>query len=82
MSALVEVSVSKASAHQRCGRAGRVQEGVCFRLFARPMFDRLSKYSVPEILRVPLEELCLHIMVCVFNFCYTLFEVSSFNRFG
>ena len=63
MSELVEVSVSKASSRQRCGRAGRVREGVCFRLFSRPMYDRLSNYSIPEMLRVPLEELCLHIMV-------------------
>lgn len=26
-------------------------------------FDTFMDYSVPEILRVPLEELCLHIMV-------------------
>ncbi len=31
--------------------------GWCFR------FDSMKSYSVPEILRVPLEELCLHIMV-------------------
>ena len=67
MSELVEVSVSKASAKQRCGRAGRVQQGVCFRLYTRPVYDHLLKYSVPEMLRVPLEELCLHIMVCIMH---------------
>jgi len=65
MSRLVEVSVSKASARQRCGRAGRVREGVCFRLYSRLQYDSLSKYSTPEMLRVPLEELCLHILVCI-----------------
>jgi len=68
MSSLVECWVSKASARQRCGRAGRVKEGVCFRLFSWPMFDCLSNYAVPEMLRVPLEELCLHIMVCTIFF--------------
>ena len=35
MSALDEVYVSQASADQRKGRAGRVREGVCFRLYTR-----------------------------------------------
>ncbi|XP_039606285.1 ATP-dependent RNA helicase DHX29 [Polypterus senegalus] len=64
MSSLVETFVSKASAHQRQGRAGRIREGFCFRLFSQERYESLSDYSVPEILRVPLEELCLHIMKC------------------
>lgn len=129
MSSLVETFISKASALQRQGRAGRVRNGFCFRLYPkyryeahRPLmqragwnqvqkarntslyhliknavsrkdskqnlssfrscanllcsffffffkhppkfrFDIFMDYSIPEILRVPLEELCLHIMV-------------------
>lgn len=33
-------------------------------------FDAFMDYSIPEILRVPLEELCLHIMV--FNAAYSV----------
>ncbi|XP_045750894.1 ATP-dependent RNA helicase DHX29 isoform X4 [Mirounga angustirostris] len=62
MSSLVETSVSKASALQRQGRAGRVRDGFCFRMYTRERFEGFMDYSVPEILRVPLEELCLHIM--------------------
>uniref|UniRef100_A0A8B9YGA8 ATP-dependent RNA helicase DHX29 n=1 Tax=Bos mutus grunniens TaxID=30521 RepID=A0A8B9YGA8_BOSMU len=62
MSSLVETFVSKASALQRQGRAGRVRDGFCFRMYTRERFEGFMDYSVPEILRVPLEELCLHIM--------------------
>uniref|UniRef100_A0A673G4P4 ATP-dependent RNA helicase DHX29 n=1 Tax=Sinocyclocheilus rhinocerous TaxID=307959 RepID=A0A673G4P4_9TELE len=63
MSSLVETFVSKASALQRQGRAGRVREGFCFRLYPKFRFESFIDYSIPEILRVPLEELCLHIML-------------------
>ncbi|XP_015278713.1 PREDICTED: ATP-dependent RNA helicase DHX29 isoform X2 [Gekko japonicus] len=64
MSSLEETFVSKASALQRQGRAGRVRDGFCFRMYTRDRFESFLDYSVPEILRVPLEELCLHIMKC------------------
>ncbi|XP_041825881.1 ATP-dependent RNA helicase DHX29 isoform X2 [Melanotaenia boesemani] len=67
MSSLVETFVSKASALQRQGRAGRVRNGFCFRLYPKFRFDAFMDYSIPEILRVPLEELCLHIMKCQYG---------------
>lgn len=67
MSSLVETFVSKASALQRQGRAGRVRNGFCFRLYPQYRFYSFMDYSIPEILRVPLEELCLHIMKCEYG---------------
>ncbi|XP_054469162.1 ATP-dependent RNA helicase DHX29 [Anoplopoma fimbria] len=67
MSSLVETFVSKASALQRQGRAGRVRHGFCFRLYPKFRFNAFMDYSIPEILRVPLEELCLHIMKCQYG---------------
>ncbi|KAJ0013005.1 hypothetical protein NQD34_017339 [Periophthalmus magnuspinnatus] len=67
MSSLVETFVSKASALQRQGRAGRVRNGFCFRLYPKYRFQSFMDYSIPEILRVPLEELCLHIMKCQYG---------------
>ncbi|XP_046900623.1 ATP-dependent RNA helicase dhx29 [Hypomesus transpacificus] len=67
MSSLVETFVSKASALQRQGRAGRVRSGFCFRLYPKFRFQAFMDYSIPEILRVPLEELCLHIMKCAYG---------------
>ncbi|KAM4710439.1 3'-5' RNA helicase YTHDC2 [Discoglossus pictus] len=54
------VWISKASAVQRKGRAGRCRPGMCFRLFSRLRFQNMLEYQTPELLRMPLHELCLH----------------------
>ncbi|KAG0263893.1 hypothetical protein BG011_007847 [Mortierella polycephala] len=62
---LQERFIAKANARQRRGRAGRVQEGVCFHMFSRMTFDEyMPEYQMPEIMRMPLEELCLMIKMC------------------
>ncbi|MED6195048.1 hypothetical protein PIB30_034381 [Stylosanthes scabra] len=44
--------ISKASAHQRSGRAGRTQPGKCFRLYTEKSFNGdLQPQTYPEILR-------------------------------
>ena len=53
--------VSKASAHQRRGRAGRVKAGVCYRVYTRRQHSAMVEHATPELLRTPLEELCLTI---------------------
>ncbi|XP_058878708.1 3'-5' RNA helicase YTHDC2-like [Acipenser ruthenus] len=54
------VWISKASAIQRKGRAGRCRPGVCFHLFSRLRFKNMLEFQIPELLRMPLQELCLH----------------------
>uniref|UniRef100_A0A673ZUT1 RNA helicase n=1 Tax=Salmo trutta TaxID=8032 RepID=A0A673ZUT1_SALTR len=54
------VWISKASSLQRKGRAGRCRPGICFHLFSRLRFNNMLEYQVPQLLRMPLQELCLH----------------------
>ncbi|CAB4026109.1 probable ATP-dependent RNA helicase YTHDC2, partial [Paramuricea clavata] len=60
VSALETVWISKASAVQRHGRAGRCSPGVCYHLCSRVRYDSLQDFQIPELLRFPLQELCLH----------------------
>ncbi|MCK7508354.1 MAG: hypothetical protein MZV70_32745 [Desulfobacterales bacterium] len=43
--------VSRSSAEQRKGRCGRVQDGICIRLYSREDFADRPLYTTPEILR-------------------------------
>jgi ATP-dependent helicase HrpB len=61
MTTLVTLSVSKASADQRRGRAGRLGPGVCFRLWSRLDQQHLDAYSPPEIANADLAPLALEL---------------------
>ena len=62
MESLETVWVSRANALQRKGRAGRVMPGVCIHLYTKHYYEyALISQPVPEIHRVPLEQLLLKI---------------------
>jgi len=44
-------SISRASADQRKGRAGRIAPGVCYRLFSEDDYKARAEYTDPEIVR-------------------------------
>ncbi|GMG56515.1 unnamed protein product [Ambrosiozyma monospora] len=51
LSTLLITPISKASATQRAGRAGRESKGKCFRLFKEQDYQKLMDTTEPEILR-------------------------------
>jgi ATP-dependent helicase HrpA len=51
--------VSRASANQRSGRCGRVEPGVCIRLYEEADFNSRPEFTEPEILRTNLASVIL-----------------------
>lgn len=59
--ALTATAISKASAAQRAGRAGRTKPGKCFRLYTRASYNAMSKVTIPEIQRSNLAPMILQL---------------------
>ncbi|KAJ2906595.1 DEAH box polypeptide 37 [Zalerion maritima] len=54
--------ISKASAAQRAGRAGRTGPGHCYRLYSSAVYERdFPEFAEPEILRTPIEGVVLEL---------------------
>ena len=61
VSTLQAAWISRASAQQRRGRAGRVRPGECYRLYSSARMAAFADFQLPEMQRSPLEELCLQV---------------------
>jgi ATP-dependent helicase HrpA len=64
--------VSQSSANQRKGRSGRVQDGVCIRLYSEEDFVERPQYTQPEIQRANLAEVILRMKA------YRLGDIETF----
>lgn len=62
MSRLHTRSISEASSVQRMGRAGRLSEGVCYRLWSESQQQGLAPFDSPEILQADLCSLVLQLL--------------------
>lgn len=58
---LTAVPISKASASQRAGRAGRTKPGKCFRLYTEQAYESLPEVTVPEVQRSNLAPVILQL---------------------
>ncbi len=58
---LTATPVSKASATQRAGRAGRTKAGKCYRLYTQPTYNEMPEATVPEIQRSNLAPVILQL---------------------
>lgn len=59
LSRLETVQISKDSADQRAGRAGRLSPGVCYRMWTKATHAQLAEHSIPEIMEADLSNLVL-----------------------
>ncbi|GAA6166407.1 ATP-dependent helicase HrpB [Sessilibacter corallicola] len=74
---LVTQSVSKATATQRAGRAGRLGPGVCFRMWSEEKDYQLPDFDTPEILSSDLTDLLLQIKSWGIDDIHELFWLDS-----
>lgn len=58
-SALLPMMISKSSADQRKGRAGRTREGVCYRLYTKDNYEKRPDFTEEEILHSDLAEVVI-----------------------
>ena len=59
---LVKVSASKASCHQRKGRAGRTRPGMYLTMLSKAKFAMLPDHRVPEVQRTPCTSILLYLL--------------------
>ncbi|XP_064538460.1 3'-5' RNA helicase YTHDC2 [Drosophila montana] len=72
--------ISQADAQQRTGRAGRRNDGICYRLFSSNQYHSFSRFTVPEILRHTLDEVCLLAKIAAPNKAIEHFLSQALDR--
>lgn len=62
LDSLKVTTISKAQASQRCGRAGRVAPGTCYRLYTSEDYESMKSHQEPEIQRCNLDSVLLQMI--------------------
>lgn len=71
---LVEIWVSRAEAKQRRGRAGRIRNGLCYKLFTKETERKMIPQPIPEIKRTKLESVYLVVKAIGVNNVYEFLQ--------
>jgi ATP-dependent helicase HrpA len=81
-SALLEKPITKASANQRKGRAGRTRPGTCYRLYRREEYETRPLFTIEEIYRTDLSEVVLRMAELGITDFETFDFISSPGKHG
>ena len=77
---LHEFFISRSSARQRAGRAGRTGPGICYRIYSEDDYAEMSEYTIPEILRGSVDDSVL--LFYLFRSIQIIpSTIASFDRF-
>ncbi|MBW1649326.1 MAG: ATP-dependent RNA helicase HrpA [Deltaproteobacteria bacterium] len=69
--------ISKSSAKQRKGRCGRVENGICIRLYSEEDYNSRPLYTLPEILRSNLADVILKMLFLRLGDIYKFFFIDA-----
>ncbi len=58
---LEQMRVAQSSAEQRAGRAGRIEPGICIRLYSQDQLSQQARVPQPEVLHSDLSSLCMEL---------------------
>jgi len=77
-------TISRASANQRKGRAGRTCEGYCYRLYSKSAFEHFEADTVPEILRDDVTGTLLKLYNQSYDhpWCFEFLTAPKYPQFG
>jgi HrpA-like RNA helicase len=79
ISSLATDWAAKSNVKQRTGRAGRVREGVCFRMFTRMQFQQMAEEQVPEMKVVPLDQVRVRPYTNLYVSVFELVQIRLFS---